>query len=269
MTADDEPIGETDLLAFVDGHLDPQRRRAVEEHLARHPHDAARVAIDGVINAGLRQIFESYYREEPPERLRRPLASPRRQRWPLRPTLTRIAAGLALLVGGGAGGWWVSQKDEPIYVLTGVERFANGPLQPAALSTAAPPGNAAAPKLEPASWLAEGLRGALRVPDLSSAGLQLVSQSLVGSPEHPALQLTYENRQGGRIYLFLQPRWDDLEPRLQLRESGGRGVVYWADGPVVFALAGDAGPADLRRLADMAQQAPAAGRQAPARAVTR
>ena len=41
-----EPIGESDLLAYVDGELDTSARIAVEAHLREHPEVAARVLDD-------------------------------------------------------------------------------------------------------------------------------------------------------------------------------------------------------------------------------
>lgn len=55
MSTDD--VTEDDLLAFVDGQLAPERRALVEEHLARHPPDAARIAADCAIAKGLRLLF--------------------------------------------------------------------------------------------------------------------------------------------------------------------------------------------------------------------
>lgn len=262
MSADDDPIGETDLLAFVDGHLEPRRHRRVTEYLASHPEEATRVAADRAINQAIRRLFERYYEEEPPHRLTAMLTHGRRRpprgRWPI-----RVAAALALLLGGGAGGWWLSTHTVPSASLAGLERFTNGPLKPASFAAAVPTQQPPAKTREPVEWLAEGLRQTARVPDLGSAGLRLVGQTIVGSADRPALQLTYEDPQGGRVYLFLQTRWDDLEPRLQLRQGGDRGVVYWAEGPVLFAITGDAPPEDLRLLAETVQQAAPAPSAAP------
>jgi len=43
------PVTEADLLAFVDDRLPWRRRAEIEEHLARHPDDARRVAADLVL----------------------------------------------------------------------------------------------------------------------------------------------------------------------------------------------------------------------------
>lgn len=241
MNVGDDCIGETDLLAYVDGHLDPERRRCVEDHLARHADDARRIAADFAIKDGIRDLFERYYQEPPPAHLH--LALQREPRSRLARRLMRAAAGIVLLFGGGAGGFWIAQSDQGRRVLLrGVEHFAEGPFKPISANGERPQA--------PADLLGESIRGTLRVPDLSTTGLRLVGQTLVGSAERPAVQLTYENAQGGRIYLFQQARTDDVAPQMQARRSGSRGVVYWAEGPVMFAVTGDVPPDDLRIVAE-------------------
>ncbi|MCR6629551.1 MAG: hypothetical protein NVV74_05530 [Magnetospirillum sp.] len=51
------PVTENDLLAFVDDRLSLHRRHEVEDHLARCPADAHRVAADLALLEGLRVIF--------------------------------------------------------------------------------------------------------------------------------------------------------------------------------------------------------------------
>jgi anti-sigma factor RsiW len=65
MTTPCPAVSEADLLAYVDDRLAPGRRFEVEYHLSRCPEDAARVAADLAILAGLRALFD-------PERRRRP-----------------------------------------------------------------------------------------------------------------------------------------------------------------------------------------------------
>jgi len=48
---------EFDLLAYVDGRLDPLRRAEIERHLQDTPADAERVALDIAILDGLRKLL--------------------------------------------------------------------------------------------------------------------------------------------------------------------------------------------------------------------
>lgn len=52
-----DPITESDLLAFVDGRLGPDRRNEVEDYLVQFPDDAYRIAADLALLAGLRRLF--------------------------------------------------------------------------------------------------------------------------------------------------------------------------------------------------------------------
>ena len=70
-------IEEADLHALVDGELDAERRRKVEDHLLQHPEDAALVEGWRRQNAALRAAFEPVALETPPLSLREAAARPR------------------------------------------------------------------------------------------------------------------------------------------------------------------------------------------------
>lgn len=94
MTLSQPPmVTEADLLAYVDGRLERDRRAAIEEHLARCPQDAGRVAADLALQEGLRLLFGRPV--TPPM----PLPRPRRRMW-----LSRIAMAAGLVAGGFAAG---------------------------------------------------------------------------------------------------------------------------------------------------------------------
>ncbi|CAA7617270.1 anti-sigma factor [Magnetospirillum sp. UT-4] len=76
-------VTEADLLALVDGRLDAPRRREVELHLTRCPRDAARVAADVALLAGLRLLFG------------RPAVTPRRPKKASAPPPRRYTSFLA------------------------------------------------------------------------------------------------------------------------------------------------------------------------------
>lgn len=239
MTAEAERIGETDLLAYVDGHLDPARRRAVEVWLSRHPDDARRVAADLAINDGIRRLFACAFEEDVPAALRQRLEAP----GPvvLAPLLRRVAAAVLLLAGGAAGGWWSAVSEPAAPSLAGLDRLAALPVRAAGATGGG------------AEDLAEAVRRAVRLPDLSTAGYRLVAQGLGGGSGRPVLQLTYEDGRGERLRLFIQLR-ETADRRLHARDS----LIYWAEGPLVFALSADLPAEELRVLAELVHAAPPA-----------
>lgn len=241
MTSDGDPVTELDLLAYVDGHLDPERQRVVEAHLAGHPADARRVAADIAIGQGIRRIFEGMYTDRPPSRLTARL-NPRQ-----RPIGRAIAAGLAAVVGvaGGAVGWWVGTQHQ----------------ETAVAATAQPAGQIGPDQgvRRLAAHLAEGIR----VPDLSAAGFRLVRQNVVGNGDRPTVQITYADSAGQRVDLFLQPRNEPV--RFRYEEADKRGLLSWSDGPIVYALTGDL-PADALRALGEAVHRGRAAQAAPPRA---
>ncbi|WP_142849207.1 anti-sigma factor [Telmatospirillum sp. J64-1] len=249
MTSADEVITELDLLAYVDGHLDPARRRSVEAYLERNPEAARRVALDLAIKDGIRQLFERRYQEEPPARLTAILDPKPRQPRAFHP-MPRVAAGLGLMVLAGGLGFAAGQHQSQPDLASMLAQNSNNVSQ-AHLTTVANNGNGT---MEPVAWLAERVRPAENPPRLDAVGFQLVGQGLVGNPARPAVQLTYTDKQGRQVELFLQARWERSEPQFRFHESGGRGLLYWTNGPLVFAMTGDIPPDELRGLAQVIDQ---------------
>jgi anti-sigma factor RsiW len=93
-------VTEADLLAYVDGRLASERRGEIEDHLARCPQDAGRVAADLALQEGLRLLFGRP--ASPPVPLRRG----RHASW-----LARVAMAAGLAVGGYAVGISAAQLE--------------------------------------------------------------------------------------------------------------------------------------------------------------
>jgi len=129
------PVTEAELQAWVDGQLAPARRAAIDDYLARHPEQLARLQAYRAANAALRTRYNEVLDEAvPPGLLRAPAqpladaangsaitadrsvaatagaqhhsggAAAANDHW-WRPL--RVAAALALTVAGGAAGWWL------------------------------------------------------------------------------------------------------------------------------------------------------------------
>ena len=101
------PISDVDLQAFVDGQLDSKRRAEVEAYIAANPEAAQTVAAYRTQNSALHAAFDGVLNEPLPEALVR---SPFGSRWT---NLRRLAAAIALLILGGAGGWWLNALVAP------------------------------------------------------------------------------------------------------------------------------------------------------------
>lgn len=237
-----EDIGEMDLLAYVDDLLDPARRRAVEDYLANHPEAAERVAADMAITTGIRGLYAATYDEAPPASLTAVLKPSEGRSW--QHPLALVTAALALVAVGALGGWWTAGgvPGEPL-----VEQLVDGTLPNGNL---VPVSNKSTNS--PLTWLVEGVRHDLRAPDLTGQGFDLIGEALIARANRPVVRLSYADRGGRHLDLFVEPRWDKDLP-LRQQDAGGHPLVAWGHGPAVFALTGSVPAGDLQALAAIIQ----------------
>jgi anti-sigma factor RsiW len=86
------------------------------------------------------------------------------------------------------------------------------------------------------------------VPDLSAQGYRLIGGRVLSTMVGPAAMLMYDDDQGGRITLFLQPMRSDVAP-MQPVSSGAANGFAWIDGHMGFGVISD-GEAPMHGLAD-------------------
>ena len=114
MTTRQISIDEDDFQAFVDGHLPPDRRRAVMAYLAATPEEAARMSDYRTLTEEMHLRYDEVLYEPLPARLRVERYRGRTAWWatPLRwvglaeLSLAPRAVGIALLLVAGASGGW-------------------------------------------------------------------------------------------------------------------------------------------------------------------
>ncbi len=104
-------IGEADLHAYVDGHLDTARRKEVEYYLRRNPDAAAQIRDYATLNTLLREGFAEELaaidaQETVPPRFLAALNRPQ----PRFPVFAARAAAFAFLCLAAAGGGWMAAK---------------------------------------------------------------------------------------------------------------------------------------------------------------
>ena len=96
-----DPITDDDLIAFVDGQIDPMRRLDVEAHLANNPEAAARVMAEMHDRDALRACFDRVPGPGPDRNVVLARRFDRNLRWRRVASRLKRAAAIAVLVGAG------------------------------------------------------------------------------------------------------------------------------------------------------------------------
>jgi len=243
-------ISRDDLMAHLDGQLDPARRRAVEAHLAAHPEAAAELALLRRQADALRTLYGPVEAEPVPPRLDPPrlaLAAGRRRRQ----GLARAAAVVLLLAIGMAAGWLLRPLGGPepherliadavsahtVYVAENRHAVEVAGTDGAHLS----------------SWLSSRLESRLAMPELAGEGLALLGGRLLPAPAIAggrAAQLMYEDAAGERVTLYITPAAGIGGPAYEIVRFGADTALYWADAVFTCTIVGSQPPERLEAIA--------------------
>jgi anti-sigma factor RsiW len=283
-------VEEADLHALVDGELDAERRRKVEDHLLAHPEDAALVEGWRRQNAALRAAFEPVALEmlplslkdaatrtpavaqgpietgaihwgrpgasRPAQRLDQLRANRRRQAL-LSTLLTLLAgaavAGLAALVVAGRG-----ESPHPPVAASLTQSYAGrAELTYATYAYDARPVEIDISRRgELVAWLKERV-GFSRPPDLAAPGLRLMGGRVAPGVAAPAGLLIYERADGARVGLYFERAEPSGAPQGP-RAGQGAAAIEWRAGGFAFVLVGPLSPEDMQAAAETAATAVAA-----------
>ncbi len=241
------PITDGDIQAFVDNQLDPARRAEVEAHVAANPDAARTVAAYRAQNTALHEAYDGALNEPVPERFLRQDRQPRGG-------LIRLAAALVLFVLGGAGGWWLND----LVPTSGVALASQGS-ERARIAHAVyapeirhPVEVTAAEQGHLTAWLTKRIGAQLIVPELTSAGYDLVGGRLLPGDDTPAAQFMYEDKSGARLTLYIRASGPDhTKSALRYDRAAGVGVYHWDDGEKRYALAGELQREPLLKVAKL------------------
>jgi anti-sigma factor RsiW len=251
MTDPVEPVTEAQLHAYFDGELSPERRRAVEAHLAAHPEDADRLES----YRGHDMLIRRAYRTLAERPLSRRLLSAVTRRDTPRPrgwwrALALAAAGLVLLVIGAASGWYGHELLAPASSSQSLVADAAAAHLVYAVETRHPVEVTADEEAHLAIWLGRRLAVPLRIPDLGESGYELVGGRLLpaGSGQ-PAAQLMYQNGDGRRVTLYVRATPGAEQTAFRFAREGDLSALYWRDGDVAWVLVGDLPREQLLELA--------------------
>ncbi|MBB6250539.1 anti-sigma factor family protein [Nitrospirillum iridis] len=262
------PITEEDLQAYVDRALDAKRQAEVEEYLATHADAAERVAAYTAQRAALRATLAPVVEEPVPDRLNLArLIEARRHRharaWlsgagaasGIDPWRT-IAAALALLLVGGAGGWsmhGMAAKGAmtPVNMLT---QEAMDNYRVYAADTVRPVEMRAGEQEQLLRWISKRLERPVAVPDLSASGYRFMGGRLVATAHGPGALFFYDDDSGNRIAMMVRPMKQDGDAPMTEHQKDTVGGVTWCNRGLGYSLVADASPQSLHPLADEARR---------------
>ncbi|HQT30348.1 MAG TPA: anti-sigma factor [Thiobacillus sp.] len=248
MTKPQAPIGDDELMAFIDGALSPDRRCRIEQ-LARHDDElAATITALRAQRKALRDSLDSVLVEPIPQRLLR-VAPPSRY------ALQRVAAAMAwiavgITVGSLASWQYLSRHDSTSTELALVNRAPDLPRfvhqATVAYAVFAPevrhPVELGSAELQALNaWLSGRLGRHMRAPDLSSLGFSLVGGRLLPAETNkPAAQFMYEDRQGQRLTVYLRGMAQPTpETAFRYVGEGEISTFYWVERNWGYALSGE------------------------------
>ena len=256
MTDLNRPVQEDELHAYADDRLDPARRAEVERHLRSNP--ALQRRIDGWRQQAeaLRGALAFRLQEPVPASLNLGRLLEQRitgRQWRLFATRWRVAAAMVLMLGVGAAAGWTVRGTQRMGEVTrlGMEAaaahtvFGADPAHPIELG----PDHEA----ELVAWIGRELHRPVQVPDLRAQGYRLMGGRVLSTIIGPAAMLVYDDAQGGRITVFLQPMRSDVAPIQPVRSGAANGYA-WIDAHMGYGVISD-GDAPVHGLADRVRQA--------------
>lgn len=252
------PVGEDDLMAYMDAQLPAGRHHAVETFLEQNPVVRARVSADNAIRDDLRRRLNPIIEQPIPDRLRvdailRGLRETRFRR------IRTVAACVALLFAGGAVGWGARDLLPPKLV-PGQQALMAATLADAVaahrvfvVETAHPVEVSAAQEPHLVQWLSRRVGHRLAVPDLAKQGYVLMGGRLLPAGDKAAAQFMYENGSGGRLTVYVRTSIGD-DTRFRFAETQGVSAFSWIDQGLGFAIVGAIERPKLLALADSVYQ---------------
>lgn len=240
------PLEPSEIHAYVDGALDPERRADVERLLAGDAEAAAESKAWLDQNEALQRAFAPVMAEPVPPRL-----DPKRlaralpgMRWP--ESRVPLAASIAFLMGGLVGaallllvqrGLPAGQQAGPdlsarlVVLATDTHRvFAPEVRHPVEVS--------ANEETHLVQWLSKRLSYPIGLPNLADEGLKLIGGRLLSNAPGAAAMFMYESSSGERITIVCSRMAGARDSAFRISEGKGLSTAYWFDDQIGFAVSG-------------------------------
>ena len=254
------PITEADLHAYVDRQLGSARRVQVEQYLAEHPQERARVQDWQQQNAQLRAMLAPVLEEPVPLGL--PLQPPTAH-FPWR----ACAAAVVLACISAVSAWSIRGAVDAESTRLALARAAqtttadsaglSGFAQRAAIAHVVyspdvrrPVEVGADQEQALVTWLTKRMGTQVQPPALSGLGYELMGGRLLPGGQGPVAQFMYGAAGGQRLTLYVTrevPQQTDTQ--FQFGKDGPVNVFYWVENQLGYAISAGADKAELMRVA--------------------
>ena len=254
------------LSAYLDGALPPADARAVEQLLASDPMIAAELAALSQVDALMRPAFDTLLTDPVPLALARaidraappidPATAGQTANLSSRPIWRNLAAALALILIGGAGGAYLTRTTAPQQTAMGwLDQVAQYHLVYAAQKRHLV--EVPASDIEHLQkWLSDTTGVAFKVPDLSASGLTFQGARLLVAGGKPVAQLLYTDAAGQVVALCFLAGGDAAAGTGQTpftpRSIGDVNMVWWNSNDASYVVVGPATGVDLQSIAQAA-----------------
>jgi anti-sigma factor RsiW len=223
-------LSESDVQAYADGMLDPERTASVQSYLKDRPDEAQRVAFYGRINQQMQNAFH-----DSPDELPSPKLAPRVSKRRITKVLIAAAAAL-VLVGGGFFAFDISDSALDNASMMALEQAV-----------------AAQDMATGASAYVSSAKALADAPNLYVVGFHPVARREMSvGPFASATEYVYRNAMGEAAVLLVAPGiMAKPQPQWKAHRVGETRLLAWASGGKRYVLAGRANTRGLMRAADL------------------
>lgn len=249
------PINEDDLNGFIDGRLDADERARVAAYLDAHPDVAQRTQAYFGQRDMLRAAFAPVVEEPVPPELNLAHMIETRRHGVRPPAWALVAAALALVVAGGAGGWSLrGMAQPPPGGVTALAQEAAASYAVYATDRVHPVEIRADDRVQLVDWVSQRLGRKVAIPDLAASGYRFMGGRVVATAHGPAALFMYDDDHGTRLVMLARPMADGRSTPMSPHRDGGVGGFAWVDDGLGYSLVGPTATEKLHPLADEARR---------------
>ena len=250
MNLDERPVGEDDLMAWVDGRLTADRVSVVERYLDANVAVRNRLVADREIAETIRQRLAPIAAAPLPARLRIDTITANR-RQAMRNRLGMAAACLCLVTVSATGGWIARGTITPAKpaVQTVAASDAIAAHRVFVAEVAHPVEVDAAREAHLVQWLSRRVGRSLAVPDLTPFGYTLMGGRILPAGEAVAAQFMFENADHRRLTVFVRST-ETADTGFQFGAVGGVKAFSWVEAGLGFVIVAET---DRGRLLEEAE----------------